>query len=129
MTMPEPLHEGSSKLASWVSHGINEDEGTYMCVTFANFESKGSTVRKSKFSGSTFLQPAFDNIIVRVPKRLRSRSKAYNSSHIRESALDERIGDCSYLAHVAHQSAEMRSFVPRRSSSINNDSSFASRRC
>lgn len=62
-----------------------------MCVTFANLGSRGSTVRKSEFTGSTFVQPARDTIIVRVPKRLRSRSKAYNCYGISLSAERETV--------------------------------------
>lgn len=47
-----------------------------MCVTLEYLGSIGSTVRKSAFTGSTFLHLALDNIVCRVENRLRSLSKA-----------------------------------------------------
>jgi hypothetical protein len=51
---------------------------SHICVTRSYFVSIGSTLRKSKFKGSTFLHPALESIVVRVEKRFLSRSNAYN---------------------------------------------------
>lgn len=47
-----------------------------MCVTPEYLGSMGSTIRKSVFTGSTFLHLAFNNIARKVENRLRSLSKA-----------------------------------------------------
>lgn len=79
-TIPDPLHEGSSRLYAKAGPSVQAVRGdwrrAYMCVTAAYRTSSGGTVRKSALTGSTFLQRALDSIVRSVAKRLRSRSKA-----------------------------------------------------
>lgn len=79
-TIPDPLHEGSSKLYAKAGPSVQAvHEGwrcAYMCVTAAYRTSSGGMVRKSALMGSTFLQRALDSIVRSVAKRFLSRSKA-----------------------------------------------------
>lgn len=49
---------------------------THMCVTLLYLGSDGRAVRKSRLTASTLLQCALFSIVLRVLKRLRSRSNA-----------------------------------------------------
>ncbi len=115
-TIPDPLHEGSSKLyGTLISTGAwRRTTSTDMCVALPYFRSSGEMVRKSELTASTLVQRALDSMFLRVENRLRSRSKAYNSQ-IRGAVLSDCRGithQCeTHFAFALHDGREVRGLV------------------